>query len=256
MYTEILQQLGLAKNEARIYEMLLQEGESSVGRIALKSQVHRRNVYDSLHRLIEKGLVFEMIQMNENRYKAVAPQKLMELLQEKQRVLENIMPNLDTLYKGTPHKEEVYIYRGPEGWKNYMMDMLRLSTDAYFIGAKGGWLDQRMKYFFPQFIKEAKKRKIAFYHLFDYEVKEQFPQILRYVGKHYKFLPRGYSTKAAIDIFGDHVNIISGIKLGGLVEEFSITVIVNPFIADAFRVWFQFMWDMCPDAKKYGITPK
>jgi hypothetical protein len=35
MYTEIFQQLGLAKNEAKIYETLLKEGESSVGNIDL-----------------------------------------------------------------------------------------------------------------------------------------------------------------------------------------------------------------------------
>ena len=67
-YTDLFIQLGLAKNEARIYETLLAEGESSVGEIAKKSQVHRRNVYDSLNRLVEKGLVFEIIQSKENRY--------------------------------------------------------------------------------------------------------------------------------------------------------------------------------------------
>lgn len=58
MFTETLQQLGLAKNEARIYQTLLQRGEMAVGEIANKSGVHRRNVYDSLNRLVEKGLVF------------------------------------------------------------------------------------------------------------------------------------------------------------------------------------------------------
>lgn len=246
MYTEIFQQLGLAQNEARIYEILLQEGESSIGQIATKSKVHRRNVYDSISRLIEKGLVFEILEKKENRYQGVDPKKLMELIQEKEHMLAKIMPALEKLYVGTPQKESVYIYRGPEGWKNYMRDMLRLGQDAYFIGAKGGWLDSRVKNFFPQFIKEAERKKLKFHHLFDWEVQIECPHILRYVGKSYKFLPKGYSAPAAIDIFGDHVNIISGIRLGGMAEEFSVTVIVNQKIADTFRIWFKFMWDMCP----------
>lgn len=246
MYTELFQQLGLAKNEARIYETLLMEGESPVGKISTKSKVHRRNVYDTLHRLIEKGLVFEILQRNENHYQAVDPRKLMELIQEKESMLSKVMPSLDGLFKDTPRKEEVYIYRGPEGWKNYMRDMLRIGKDAYFIGAKGAWLDHRVKHFFPQFIKEAKRKNIHFMHLFDYEVKKECPEILQYVGENYKFLPKGYSAPAAVDIFGDHVNIISGIQLGGLVEEFSLTVIVNQSIADAFRIWFTMMWDFCP----------
>ncbi len=247
MYTEIFQQIGLAKNESRIYETLLREGESSVGHISTKSKVHRRNVYDSLKRLIEKGLVFEIIQRKENRYQAVDPNKLMELIQEKEIRLAKVMPHLQELYTGTPHTEEVYIYRGPEGWKNYMRDMLRIGEDAYFIGAKGGWLDHRVKHFFPQFIRQTKKKKMKFYHLFDHEVKTQCPEIIQYIGKNYKFFPKGYSTGVAVDIFGDHVNIISEMNLGGLVEEFSVTVIINKHIADAFRTWFQFMWDFCPD---------
>lgn len=244
MYQEVFEQLGLSKNESRIYETLLIEGESSVGYVATKSKVHRRNVYDSVNRLIEKGLVFEILQRKENVYKAVDPKKLGELIQEKQQMLEKVMPGLEKLYKSTPRKDEVYIYRGPEGWKNYMRDMLRVGEPAYFIGAKGGWLDTRVKDFFPQFIKEAQKKKLKFYHLFDAEVKEQCPHILRYVGKQYKFLPKGYSAPAAVDIFGDHVNIISNIHVGGLGEEISFTVIVNKQIADAFRIWFKMMWDL------------
>jgi sugar-specific transcriptional regulator TrmB len=246
MYLDLFQQLGLVKNESRIYETLLREGESSVGHISTKSKVHRRNVYDTLNRLQEKGLVFEIIQAKENRYQAVDPKKLMELIQEKAQVLEKAMPELSALYKGTPHEEEVYVYRGAEGWKNYMRDLLKVGEDAYFIGAKGGWLDSRVKHFFPEFAKEAAKKNIQYHHLFDHEVKEDCKEIIPHVGGTYKFLPKGYSTTSAIDIFGDHVNIISGMKLGGLEEEFALTVIVNKQIADAFRIWFKFMWDFCP----------
>lgn len=245
MYAEILAQLGLAKNEARIYETLLREGELSVGSIAVKSKVHRRNVYDSLHRLTEKGLVFEIIEKNENRYQAVEPQKLMELMREKEQMLSNIMPELEKMYQEKAHIDAVYVYRGAEGWKNYLSDILRIGEPAYFIGAKGGWMDERIKHFFPQFAKEAARKKIPFYHLFDYEVKKQLPAIFAHVGPRYRFLPKGYSTPVAVDIVGDHIYIISGMKLGGLQDEFSLTVIVNQKTADAFRMWFKMMWDFC-----------
>ena len=247
MYTELFQQLGLVKNEARIYEALLQEGECGVGHISLKSKVHRRNVYDTLNRLIEKGLAFEIALAKENHYRAVPPEKLMEMLAEKQRMLKKAMPGLEMLYKGTPHKEEVYIYRGPEGWKNYMQDLIKVGEPAYFIAAKGGWLDGRVKHFFPAFIESAEKAGLEFFHLFDHEVKEKCPEIIPHIGTTYKFLPKGYSTNVAIDIFGDHVNIITPMNIGGLDEEFSVTVIVNPNIAEAFRTWFKFMWDFCPN---------
>ncbi len=251
MYTHIFQQLGLPKNEAIIYETLLKEGELSVGSIALKSKVHRRNVYDSIARLVEKGLAFEIIQSKENRYQAVEPNKLMELVQEKQTLLESVMPGLENLYRSKSTEQGVFIYRGIEGWKNYMRDILRIKEDFYCIGAKGAWMDHRLQHFFPKFIKEANKAKINYFHLFDYEIKSSSHEITKHIGKNFKFLPKGYSTPNAIDIFGSHVNILSNIHVGGIHEtDFSMTVIVNQQIADAFRVWFRFMYDFCPKDSK------
>jgi len=247
MYLELFQKLGLVKNESRIYETLLKEGKSSVGHISTKSSVHRRNVYDTLNRLMEKGLVFEIVAAKENRYQAVHPNKLMELIQEKKSVLERAMPDLTRLYENKIADGEIYIYRGAEGWKNYMSDMLKVGGEVYFIAAKGGWLDERVKHFFPMFAEGARKKGLKYFHLFDYEVKDECKEIIPHVGGTYKFLPKGYSTSVAIDIFGDRVNIISGMKLGGLEEDFAFTVIVNKEIAEAYRIWFKLMWDFCPE---------
>lgn len=246
MYSEQLQGLGLSLNEARIYEALLKSGETSVGTIVRLSKIHRRNVYDSLQRLIEKGLVFEIKGHQENRFHAVEPKKLLELVEEKYLSINKIIPNLETMFKGSLSEQRVAIYRGVEGWKNYMRDILRVGEDFYCIGAKGAWMDPRVMNFFPKFIKEANKKKIKYFHLFDHELKERQHEIIKHIGKNYKFLPKGYSTSAAIDIFGSHVNILSNINVGHMDEDFSFTVIINEQIADAFRIWFRLMYDFCP----------
>jgi sugar-specific transcriptional regulator TrmB len=245
-YAEVFQELGLSKNESRIYDTLLRNRELSIGEISTKSHVHRRNVYDSINRLLERGLVFEIIERSANRYRAVDPSKLRELIQEKERTLLTVLPDLQTLFSQEPHAQSVFIYRGTEGWKNYLRDILRVGEDFYCIGAKGGWMDKKVMVNFPSFIKEASRLGIAYFHLFDYEVKESNHDIVKYVGNKFKFLPKGYSAPASIDIFGDHVNIISNIHLGGVEEDMSFAVIVNERIADAFRIWFKLIWDLCP----------
>lgn len=85
MYAELFEQLGLSPNEAKIYETLLESGESSVSVISLRAKIHRRNVYDALNRLVEKGVVFRIFQKGENRFKPVTPNKLLEILQEKKK---------------------------------------------------------------------------------------------------------------------------------------------------------------------------
>jgi len=246
MYVELFQNLGLSKNEAELYEVLLEMGEASVSKLNQKTNINRRNIYDVLNRMMEKGLVFVVIQSGENRYKPVDPRKLKEFILEKQAMLDEQLDELDRLYQSKPKIGEVFIYRGPEGWKNYMRDILRLNQTAYFIGAKGLWLEERVKNFFPQFHKQAKQQKIEFFTLFDWEVQTACPEILPYVKTNYKFLPKEYSTRCGVDVVGDHVFILSDLEIKKFQEDFSFTVIVNQVIADSYRTWFRYMWDQCP----------
>lgn len=247
MYEHVLQQIGVNRNEALIYETLLREGDSGVGRIAAKSNVHRRNVYDSIKKLVELGLAFEILTRRERMYRAAEPERLYEMLDEQQERLSSVMPALEALYFRQSAEHRVAMYRGAEGWKNYMRDMLRESNEAHFIGAKGAWLDERVQHFFPFFDEQARGKGMRFYHLFDYEVQLEVPQILPHVGVDYKFLPRGYSTPSAVDVFGDHVNMIPEVGFGRLGSDIRVIVIVNRQVAEAFRTWFNFMWNICPD---------
>lgn len=254
MYVELFQNLGLSKNEAELYEALLELGEASVSKLNQKTNINRRNIYDVLNRMMEKGLVFVVVQSGENRYKPVDPRKLKELILEKQTMLDEQLDELDRLYQSKPKTGEVFVYRGPEGWKNYMSDILRVNQPTYFIGAKGGWLEERTRNFFPQFYQEAQKQKIPFFTLFDWEVQTECKEILEYVTDNFRFLPSEYPTRGGIDIFGDHVCILSDLNLGGFDENFSFTVIVNPDVADSFRTWFRYMWDQCPTSPNEKVS--
>ncbi len=244
MFEPVLEQFGLAKNEALIYEVLLREGESSVAVISRKSSIHRRNVYDSLQRLMEKGLVFEAFSRNENLYRGVSPQKFEDMWGEKKQVLDRSMPHMMSLFESVPQQTELYEYRGMEGWKNYMRDILSTGKDFYCIGGKGGWLDPRVKDYLPIFLKGVEENQIKMHHLFDAEVEKECPEILKYVGDNYKFLPSQFSTQSSIDICGDRVLISSQLETGQFsADDFTLTVIINPQVADAFRTWFRFMWE-------------
>lgn len=241
-YEEVLKNLGLARNEARVYETLLIEGESRVSLIAQKSKVHRRNVYDTIQRLIEKGLVFEILDSRENLYQAVDPKKLSEILEEKQDALGKVLVDMGELYRAKPSDESVYIYRGIEGWKNYMRDILRIGEDMYTIGAKGVWGDTKIKSFAEQFARDAKKKGIAFKWLFDADAEKRAESVEGFLDIEYRFLPPSSTAKSSIDIFGDHIVFVSDCSDGVLKDDLSLTVIVNQKVADSFRDWFQLLW--------------
>jgi len=247
MHEEILREMGLSHNEARVYEALLHTGEASVQAISLRAKVHRRNVYDSLSKLAEKGLASELFAGGEKRFVAANPAKLSELLKEKEEKLCNALPQMQKEYERKEEKEEAYFYRGIGGFKAYLQDILKTGETVYFIGAKAFWLDPRLRNFLPRFQRERKKAGIKFMHLFDYEIREQNPEILDLVGKPYRFLPKGYSSSTAVDIFGDYVVTFVGAKPGELAAEPLQFVLKSRKLADGYRKFFQFMWDSCKE---------
>ena len=249
MYQEVLKEIGLSQNEAKIYETLVKIGQASVQQISDKSKVHRRNVYDSLSKLAEKGLVSESFIKGEKNFKAIEPTRLLDLLKEKENKLNKILPNLQKEFNKKPEQVEAYFYKGIEGFKNYLKLILETKETVYFIGAKAFWLDKRLEFFLPHFEKERKKLGIHFKHIFDYEVKKQTPQILKLVGKPYKFFPKKYSSSTAVDIFGPYVVTFVGVKPGELFEEPLIFILKNKMLAQGYKKYFQFMWDNCEGKK-------
>lgn len=246
MYAELFEEIGLSPNEAKIYETLLATGETSVSTISLKGNIHRRNVYDALNRLVQKGLVFPIFQKGENHYRAITPDKLMELLQEKQRRLNKVLPDLRKIYEEEPLTEAAYIYKGVEGFKNYMRDLVRVSEDTYFLGAKALWYSPQVDTsFLDNFQKTSKSKKLKYYTLYDPRVPEIFPEALKNVGGEYKIIPKEYPTPGVVDIFGDYVVTFTSVDVANFGEDGTIYVMINKQLADTYRMWFQFIWDHC-----------
>lgn len=258
MYQDILQELGLSKNEAKIYETLLREGESSVGAIAEKSHIHRRNVYDSLSRLVEKGLVFEVLERAENHYQAVDPGKLSELIQEKGQKLEKIMPDLLQLYESKPYHEELFMYRGTEGWKNYLNDVLRignLTGDVLLLAAVDVISDKRTAQYMENFYREVKRKKISYRVLYradtklvDGKVQGQLAEL-----SEHRVLSSTYPVGGASTVVGDRVFLFSDTFVEGqVIPDIVITVIKNKDIAASFRVMFAALWDISTPPSPVG----
>ena len=109
MDLSLLSDLGLSPNEAKIYSALLTYGGSGVSTISLRAHVHRRNAYDALQRLLEKGLVSEVYEHAEITYEPVEPGKLMEIIREKEMRLEKLLPNLREQFHKQRVSERAYI---------------------------------------------------------------------------------------------------------------------------------------------------
>ena len=250
MHSEILEKIGLSPNEAKVYETLLLLGTSSIDGISLKSGVHRRNVYDTVEKLIGKGLATQEFVSGRKYIRAINPSRLLDIVRERESEISSILPSLQEKFNAKVSDEEAVIYRGIEGVKNYLQDILTENETAYFIGAKGFWKDPRLAYFLPKWDKQRIKQGIHFKHIFDYEVKSQVKEILKLRMNEFKFLPPDYSCNACIDFFGNQVTCFYGIGPGDLGENPVQFTVRSRKIADGYRKWFDFMWKQLGRATK------
>jgi len=253
----VFEQLGLSPSEAKIYDTLLIGAEMGATEIATIAKVHRRNVYDAINRLHEKGLVFQIFQKGENLYRAVHPHKLLELVREREERVNEILPSLTASYEAEPLKEAAFIYKGVEGFKNYMRDLVRVGEDTYFLGAKALWFSPGVsRSYLNDFVRMSKEKGLKYKTLYDPRVPEKFPQAFKDVGGEYKVLPKGYETVGVVDVFGDHVVTFTSVDVANFGEDGSIFVMINRELAESYRQWFRFMWDNCPTTKNGSLLKK
>src|SRR4030042_3427880 len=103
MDLEKLKQIGLTEKESKIYLALLELEDALVSEIAEKTKINRSLLYSILSGLSEKGLVTYILKNNTRYYRAIEPQKILSFIEEKEKTLRSILPELIALHK--PRKE-------------------------------------------------------------------------------------------------------------------------------------------------------
>ncbi len=235
----------MSRNEGKVYEALLELGESTVSNITKKSGIHRRNVYDTLQRLNEKWIIFSIFGWKENLYQAAEPQKLFEMIHEKEDMFKKILPYLEDMRHKKPFTEAAFMYKWREWYKNYVRDMTRVAEDCIFLWAKWNWLTPGIPFSYEENFKKSltdKWKKIQI--IFDPRVRER-KDIQDTASWEFRFLPKWYETPWVVDVFWDYVVTFNSVWVWDLWENWTIFVMINKDLANSYRTWFKFIWDFC-----------
>ena len=160
MDTKILEEIGLTANESKVYLSLIELGSSSAGQIIQKTGLHRAVVYDLLERLIEKGLVGHVITGRKKYFEATNPQRLKQILKEKENKLDTILPQLLELSKFQTALD-VKIYKGKEGLKTVFENIIRNKPTEWLSLGSSGQTFEVLPYYLEHFHKDRIKNKIV-----------------------------------------------------------------------------------------------
>lgn len=240
MNTKVLKEIGLTETEIKIYLALLSLGATSAGRIVEETGIYRKNLYDALNKLIEKGLVTYVIENKMKIFQAKNPGNLEKYLDEKKAKIEEqkqevqkTISELNSLFGKAPAEIESEIYRGTEGIKTILKECLNYK-EVLFIGATGD-VENRLPYFWPQYNKKREKLKCTWKLLLVHEAKNR--PITKSQHYEYKILPEILSGLNVIYIYGDYVaNVI-------WLEKPIAFVIKHKTLANNYRKYFYYLWD-------------
>ncbi|RLE38431.1 hypothetical protein DRJ17_03905 [Candidatus Woesearchaeota archaeon] len=235
MEIETLENLGLTKNESTIYLALLKLGSAPISKISKDTRLNRANMYNTIESLVSKGLVSYVIKNNVKYFKATNPAKLHDILKEKEKQLNKIMPKLQAIQKVVVEKQKVEVYEGKEGLKTFYSEMLRTKKPVYVLGATGKAFEL-LKFYVPKIAKEIIKKfggKIIVME------KAKNKEVAKLKNAEIRFLPKEYSNIATTIIYGNKIAI-------QIIEEKPIIIIIeNKTIAAGYKKYFEFMWSNC-----------
>ncbi len=236
MILEYLEEIGLSKNEAKIYQMLLESGPSLVGKISSNTKIHRRNVYDSIEKLKEKGFISWTIKNNRKYFEAVDPGRILDIFEEKKEKLKIIIPRLK---KQKLEKLNIRVYTGNEGRKIIFNDKLKHKSEQLVLGAhepSKTRLRSRKLYH-----KRRIAKKIPLKMLFPpdkIEVAKQF-SILKYIKV--RILPKILSNSPmTINVYGNKVAFLAGSE-----KQSSLSILIeDKNLSEDFRNYFYAIWNV------------
>jgi sugar-specific transcriptional regulator TrmB len=227
----VLENMGFSPNEIKIYLALNDHGSSKAGTVAKIAKIDRSSCYNSLKRLLEKGLVSYVSIGKIKWFQATGPKRLMEYIREQQQDLQDVLPELQARHKAAKIKGQVRLFKGLKGIRTIFQDILRTGENNLLFGSENQ-LEERMPAYKDQFVRQLKENKISVREIVreDRAGKTTDPNRTRYVAK-------SVESPVVTNIYGDKIALIIW------TDEPEGVVIENAAAAKAYRSYFEFMWE-------------
>jgi sugar-specific transcriptional regulator TrmB len=140
-YEELLKACGLTQNESLVYLSLLKVGKATSSIIVKEANISGGKIYETLEKLIQKGLVKSIIENGVKKFIANEPEMLIEYIKDKEKELhkkeeelEKILPQLKNLKEHDQQLENVSLIKGLRGVKPLIYKPLEKSKKIKIMG--------------------------------------------------------------------------------------------------------------------------
>jgi sugar-specific transcriptional regulator TrmB len=240
---EILESLGLTKNESKIYIYLLKKGKSTTGPIIKNTGITNSRVYESTNTLVKKGLITYTVQKQGKYFEAAEPQKFLDLEEERKEKIESILPTMIKLKNTGESTTTSAVYEGFEGFKTSfkkIIDDCPVNGTIYIIGfSEQQYALKSLRTFITNMNLKSQQKKHKLKLVLDEKVRNTFGKDReKEKNTEVRYMPKEFVSPAAIDITDEYVYIF-------LWEEKPfVFMIKNIRIVESFKQYFNMLWSM------------
>lgn len=236
---KVLEEFGLTPNEVKAYLACLSLGTALVQDIAKKAGIYRTYTYELLRSLKEKGVVSYIIKSGKQYFEVANPEKLLDILKEREEKLKVVLPELRKVYKSAVKRPNIEVYEGKEGLKTIFNDMVKEKKEILNM-ASGKDLFSILKFEYPFYIKKRIQNKISTRVITEKgELNYQYKKTGTNDFRKMRFLPNDKSFTNATFVYGDKVAIMS------IKKELIGVLIADEEIAKNHRLAFEILWGAC-----------
>lgn len=131
---ELLMNLGLSRQETKVYLSLLERGASLVSHLGRDTGLHRPTIYAALAHLLKKNLVSVSPKCRQKFYVAESPEKLQFILGSFTDEFKKVLPELREMHARQGHRPVIRFWAGAHGVRGVLEDILQTLKpgDTYY----------------------------------------------------------------------------------------------------------------------------
>jgi len=225
-----LVEAGFGKSEAEIYLALLKFGKSTVTKLTQETGIHRTYIYDVIEKLKEKGLVSQIKEENKKYFQAAAPERIREYLLERIGDVDKLIPKLNKIRQKSKEETTVEIYKGKEGVKTILNDMIKEGKDYYAIGSIKEF-EEVLPIFTEQFLGKVNKKGMK-----EKVILKEGMKIEEAKRHEYRYLPKDHVFLTGILVYSDRVAFFIW------KEPYIQILIKNKDMARSYLTQFNILW--------------
>lgn len=168
MYEPLLEGCGLTQNESRTYLALLKLGKARSSEIVRGAKISGGKVYETLYKLIDKGLVSEVSEHGVKHFSANDPQSLILYLQEqreslatKEKEIEKNLAQISSLKNTQVNSENVSLIKGLRGITPIVYAALEYAEHIQIMGIRSSKEEKYNTFWRNWHLKRVELKKSA-----------------------------------------------------------------------------------------------